>query len=560
MEKKLWPWSTGDVGMIGLSFNGSLANGAATTGVDGLKTIIPGGAISSWYDYSRSYGAIQAQQGWDLDILAKYVLTRENPGMCDSTIQEISEKIDRKTADYNEFWDERNYLNSANNIEASVLVVHGLRDWNVKTKQFGQWWAALKENDIDRKLFLHQGGHSMPRNEKFQILQHRWFDHWLYGIENNIMEEPAVTLQREDGTWSEQSDWPHPEVIETKFYLHEGEEGSSGSLSLYPLKDKSIMESFSDDAFITAENLVVNIEENHSNRLAFLTNELSEDLLLSGAPIVKIRASIDKPVTNLTAMLIDYDGESSKIITRGWMDPQNYESISYSKPITPNEEYTFEWGMQPNDYVFKAGHKIGIVIMQSDYSYTIRPKAGTILNVSLGDSEVILPIVGNLDEVPEVDKSGLQEVLDEIKSENLEERAYTVESWQQLQLAITSAEEVIADTNATSKDVENALEILLSAYSSLEKKPVTIETMQDLLQSYIESGDLKGPLVNQLYNRVDQASHQLDKGQMNQSIKKMHDFIKHINNESMQEHFSKEAKENLVSHAEELIKVWEESN
>lgn len=50
-------WSTGKVGMIGKSYDGTLANGAASTGIEGLETIVPIGAISSWYDYYR-YGGI----------------------------------------------------------------------------------------------------------------------------------------------------------------------------------------------------------------------------------------------------------------------------------------------------------------------------------------------------------------------------------------------------------------------------------------------------------------------------------------------------------------------
>ena len=46
-------WSTGAVGMIGKSWDGSVANGVAATGVEGLKTIVPISAISSWYDYQR---------------------------------------------------------------------------------------------------------------------------------------------------------------------------------------------------------------------------------------------------------------------------------------------------------------------------------------------------------------------------------------------------------------------------------------------------------------------------------------------------------------------------
>ena len=45
--------------MIGKSYDGTLANAAAATGVDGLTTIVPISAISSWYDYTRSNGVIQ---------------------------------------------------------------------------------------------------------------------------------------------------------------------------------------------------------------------------------------------------------------------------------------------------------------------------------------------------------------------------------------------------------------------------------------------------------------------------------------------------------------------
>ena len=49
-------WSTGNVGMWGKSYDGTHANGAAATGVEGLRTIVPISAISSWYKYYRVSG------------------------------------------------------------------------------------------------------------------------------------------------------------------------------------------------------------------------------------------------------------------------------------------------------------------------------------------------------------------------------------------------------------------------------------------------------------------------------------------------------------------------
>lgn len=108
-------WSTGNVGMKGGSYLGTLPIGAAATGVQGLKTIIPTAAISSWDDYYRANGSVIApidtsNQGWDTDVLANYVLTRENPEVCEGVISDLTKNQDRKTGDYNDFWDKRNYI------------------------------------------------------------------------------------------------------------------------------------------------------------------------------------------------------------------------------------------------------------------------------------------------------------------------------------------------------------------------------------------------------------------------------------------------------------------
>jgi len=49
-------WHNGKSGMIGKSYDGTLANGVAATGVAGLETIVPISAISTWYRYSRMGG------------------------------------------------------------------------------------------------------------------------------------------------------------------------------------------------------------------------------------------------------------------------------------------------------------------------------------------------------------------------------------------------------------------------------------------------------------------------------------------------------------------------
>ncbi|NBI28200.1 Xaa-Pro dipeptidyl-peptidase [Chengkuizengella marina] len=403
-EPVLANWTTGDVGMIGMSYNGTLDNGVAVTGIEGLKTIVPIAAISSWYDYYRANGAVVAPggyQGEDTDILANAILTRENSELCNEVVDGLKNSQDRITGDYNEFWDHRNYLNEVKNIKASVFVVHGLNDWNVKTKQFSQWWDALGKNDVPRKLWLHQEGHKNPKsireNEWYETL-HKWFDYWLYDIDNGIMDEPMVDIQREDSSWEIEDNWPAEGAKSTTLYLNHNSSIQVGTVSLQSTSNnqKNAM-TLIDDPMIQAEVLVSNPEESNPNRIVFMTNELIDRVRISGTPEVSILASLDQPVSNLTALLVDYSKTTSKIVTRGWMDPQNINDVNKSKPLDPNKNYTFTWDMQPDDYVFEEGHRIGIVFIASDYEYTLRPPAGNKLTLFPQKSKVILPVVGGSD-------------------------------------------------------------------------------------------------------------------------------------------------------------------
>ncbi|MBM7552038.1 Xaa-Pro dipeptidyl-peptidase [Thalassobacillus pellis] len=392
-------WSTGNVGMTGVSYNGTLPNAVATTGVEGLKTIVPIAAISDWYDYYRSNGAVIAPggyQGEDTDVLAKAVLTRDNPEECAPVIEELTEGQDRETGDYNTFWDARNYVDDVKNIEASVLLVHGLNDWNVKTEQFSQWWDALKKHDVPRKMWLHQYGHRSPysiRQEEWLETLNKWFGHWLYNIDNDIMEEPTVDIQREDLSWETMETWPAQNAVNTRLYFEKAED-SIGTLSYSPVpNNKKIEDLIVDAPERTATELVSDLAGNAENIGAYLTEPLAEDLRLSGVPEVSIRAEFNRQTANLTALLVDHSAEGTEIVTRGWMDPQNINSDWKSKALRAFKEYNFQWNMQPDDYVFEAGHQLGVVIISTDYNYTLRPDKGTEITLDPASSYIKLPLV-----------------------------------------------------------------------------------------------------------------------------------------------------------------------
>ena len=141
--------------------------------------------------------------------------------------------------------------------------------------------------------------------------------------------------------------------------------------------------------------LIQNPDQAHPNRLVYRSSELDDDVRMSGTPWVDLRMSIDnRNAANLTAVLVDYGPGSTTMVTRGWLDPQNRHRIDRSDPIRQGREYSFRWDLQPDDYVWQAGHRIGLVVVSTDYDYTIRPNPGTELTLDPGDSDIRLPIVG----------------------------------------------------------------------------------------------------------------------------------------------------------------------
>jgi hypothetical protein len=84
----------------------------------------------------------------------------------------------------------------------------------------------------------------------------------------------------------------------------------------------------------------------------------------------------------------------------------------------------------------------------------------------------------------------------------------------------------------------------------------TVDTLSNQLQAYVISGDVSGPLVKQLTNPLNQVEHHLSGGRHSQAAKHLEDFLKHLNNRSMQRHVTEEAKRKLESLANQLLESW----
>jgi X-Pro dipeptidyl-peptidase len=396
-------WTTGATTMIGTSYDGTLPIGAATLGIDGLKAIVPIAGVSSYYDHRRSYGLVIHSNpviGTDADTLFDNILSRKHPEACAHMRARIAHDIDRQTGDYNAFWDERNYVTAIGaSFRAAVLIQHGLNDLNTKPRHAARLWQALAARRVPAKIWWHQGGHGDRANQARQVewrtMLNRFWTHHLFGVPNGVMEGPKALIERENHDWVAYADWPLPSAARSIVGLTPGDGDAAGTLS--PGRDRPStplqQQIFVDDASVDAEVLASAPVSPH--RLVFQTPAIAAPVHVSGVPEVSLRLSFSAPAAIVSAMLIDYRASGAPvIISRGWADPQNRESIARTVPIEPGVPYTISFELQPHDYIFAAGSRIGLMVLSSDRLFTLRPPPGTRLTLHPAESALTLPVVG----------------------------------------------------------------------------------------------------------------------------------------------------------------------
>src|SRR3954471_75086 len=318
-------WANGKNAMIGKSYDGTFANGVAATGVDGLTTIVPISAISDWYDYSRMGGIRENThypRSLDNSITATQsaatlgVLPPDHRTPCANVFTGLDTVDGDVDGDINPFWQDRNYAKDVSKVKAAVFETHGINDDNVRPDQMYRWYTGLAANNVPRKLWLSLEGHVDPfefRRTEWVNTLHRWFDYWLQGVNNGIVNEPRVDIEQQPGNvWKTYADWPIPTPTPTDFYLSSNGAGHSGALTLAPGGATDTL-SFQDPATggVPSDNTQINNPNTFpatgtAAPLVFLSTKTKNDLHLSGEPVINLRASLSTPQSNLGAFLVDY--------------------------------------------------------------------------------------------------------------------------------------------------------------------------------------------------------------------------------------------------------------
>jgi X-Pro dipeptidyl-peptidase len=422
-------WANGSVGMIGKSWDGTIANGVAATGVEGLKTIVPISAISSWYDYYRSDGA-PLYTGTPAD-LASYVEAPATTATC-ATVQQKLAAGAPYDGDWTPLWQQRDYVASAAKVRASVFVVHGMQDLNVRDINFSQWWYALARHGVQRKIWLSQTGHVDPfdyRRPAWVDTLHQWFDHYLMGVRNGIQYAPVADVERTPDHWVQERSWPAPGSVPSALGLTPGRLGA---------RPGSGAASFTDDPSQGEDNWAADLAAGtaDTDKTAFSTGTLDHPVQISGQGSITLTVTPSTGSAHLSAVLVDlgpavirdYEasgegittlttrscwGESrpgdsacfldtaadteqvkATVFSRGWADLGHYAGLDRQLALTPGKPYTITFNLAGTDHVVPAGHRLALIVAGTDQGLLDPPTSKPTLTLDLSRSFARLPLVG----------------------------------------------------------------------------------------------------------------------------------------------------------------------
>lgn len=475
------PWANGKVGMYGGSYVGYTQWAAAATQPPSLKTIIPsvtfcdprtiayhGGALAlgvtvSWGLMSDAQMVIQRLQGSEQDkeeLMAQ--LTEMADGMAGGTTftrlplkdmpllgQEgitsfFYDLITRPIHDAH--W--QRLVCAHERIEVPALHIGGwydiftadtLHDFTAirerggseqaRTHQkllIGPWLHGPLEGLVGEVDFGLQAASLLVLPEEIQL---RWFDYWLKGEENGIVDEPPIRIfVMGDNQWRTENEWPLARTVYTPYYLHSGGAANSlhgdGALNLAKPSHEPV------DTYVYDPRNPVPTRggglccwraalppgaydqrevEQRPDVLVYTTPPLNSNVEVTGPIEVHLWAATSAPDTDFTAKLVDvYPCGYVRNVQDGIIRARHRTSLDQARPVKPGEVYEYVIDLSATSNVFQAGHRIRVEISSSNFPHfdrnpntghllgqdaELRPATQTIFHDAGHPSYILLPII-----------------------------------------------------------------------------------------------------------------------------------------------------------------------
>jgi uncharacterized protein len=215
------PWCSGAVGLTGISYFAINQWFVANHQPPALKAIIPWEGFADLYRDALYHGGIlnQFMTNWFVTHLCHHLIGRAYRDNPDTFHNNTLWRWVRNNLDSGAFRGEQAQW------EKITVPMFSAGNWSGMGLHLrGNTEAFMRAASKHKKLRMHSGTHVHPfYTEDARAEQLRFFDHWLKGIDNGVMDEPPVKLfirhGQGKGEWRDEHEWPLARTQWTRFYF-----------------------------------------------------------------------------------------------------------------------------------------------------------------------------------------------------------------------------------------------------------------------------------------------------------------------------------------------------
>ena len=396
------PWSNGKVGMMGCSHSGQIEWLAAGMRPPHLKAIFPQ-CYSFDYYFGKSQGGIpgmfRSGSAYEREKTSAPVDEDPTGAMRDEAVEQH-----RKSRSDNDVFSELPYRDSLSSItksraweEASPgTYLKDIQESGIPIYQWASWNDFLTKVMRDAFIFraniktvyktsVGQLGHCGFGSFDLVAEELRWFDYWLKGIDNGIMDEPPIyysVLNAEpDKEWRFSWKWPLPNEKPVTYYFEQGPSESpdpgvnDGILTTDAPESASAKDSSRADYTVTPDT-------RDSKGFTYTSEPYSSDRELIGYVKADIWVSSSESDQDFFAFLEDIDETgkgtvitqfqlrgSHRALSEPFFDnlglPWRANKESEAAIMPPNQPVKLVFDPMPVSYVVKKGNRIRFTIVNA---------------------------------------------------------------------------------------------------------------------------------------------------------------------------------------------------
>jgi putative CocE/NonD family hydrolase len=415
------PWCSGSVGMFGTSWGGFNSLQVAARRPPALKAIITCYASDDRYADDCHYMGgclIHDNMRWGSQFFS-HCTRPPDPAVVGDRWREIwLERLatmplpielwlshQRRDA----YWKHGSVCEDFGQIECPVYAIGGWNDGY--TNAVPRLMAGLK---CPRKALIGPWSHARLPGAKpgpdIGYLQEalRWWNHWLKGSENQIMEEPMLRIWMLDslppavhrdvwpGRWLAEPSWPSDNITSVDYSLNpnriETRAAPETALTFRsPLTVGSCAGEWNPHG--DGPNLPDDQRADDGLSLCFESDPLGEDMDILGAPVVTLELASDRSNAFVALRLNDIapTGEATRI-TYGLLNLTHRDGHEFPQALNPGRRYRVRIQLKDIAYSLPAGHRLRLAVSTNYWLLAWPSPEPVVLTVFAGPSLLTLPV------------------------------------------------------------------------------------------------------------------------------------------------------------------------